>query len=62
MLSLAVILVLSVQHASSQGQGNVSTSELDGVIGEVVNVTIRRGNPATLKYSVDTRNHTVQVG
>ena len=62
MLLLAVLLVLSVQHASSQEPGNFSTSELDGDVGEVVNVTIRRGIPATLKYSVDTRNHTVQVG
>lgn len=62
MLLVAVVLVLSVRYVSSQGLWNSSIYEVDGEVGEVLNVTIQRGIPATLTYSVDTRNHTVQVG
>ena len=49
MFIVAALLVLAVHHTTSQE------------LGEVYNVTVQQGIPATLKYTVDTRNHTLKV-
>ena len=48
-LLVTAILVLAVQHTGAQQ------------LGELVNVTVEQGVTETIKYTVDTRNHTVQV-
>ena len=48
-LLVTAILVLAVRHAGAQQ------------LGELVNVTVEQGVTETIKYTVDTRNHTVQV-
>ena len=49
MLLVTTLLVLAVQCVNSQE------------LGEMYNVTIQQGIPATLKYTVDTRNGTLKV-
>ena len=49
LFSLTALLVLVVQHAYSQE------------LGEIYNVTVEQGVPEAIKYTVDTRNHTVQA-
>lgn len=49
LFSLTALLVLVVQHAYSQE------------LGEIYNVTVEQGVPKAIKYTIDTRNHTVQA-
>lgn len=47
---VTALLVLAVQHTSSQK------------LGDIYNVTVQQEIPATVKYVVNTENHTLQVG
>ena len=49
MLAVIALLVLAAKFAASQE------------LGKTYNVTIQQGVPATLKYIVDSRNHTLKV-